>query len=91
MFARIVISVFVLSFLLVSCTGKKGPAGQVAEESPLPNIVLLVGDDHGYPYFGFMGADYVQTPQMDKLAAEGMVFENAYVPSNHCAPSLQSL
>ncbi len=36
----------------------------------LPNIVLLVGDDHGYPYFGFMGADYVQTPQMDKLAAQ---------------------
>ena len=26
--------------------------------SPLPNIVLLIGDDHGWPYFGFMGADY---------------------------------
>lgn len=57
----------------------------------LPNIILLVGDDQGYPYFGFMGADYVQTPNMDKLAASGTLFTNGYVPQNHCRPSLQTL
>ena len=57
----------------------------------LPNIILLVGDDQGYPYFGFMGADYVQTPHMDELAASGTLFTNGYVPQNHCRPSLQTL
>ena len=39
-----------------------------------PNIVLLIGDDHGYPYFGFMGDDNVETPSMDALAAGGVTF-----------------
>lgn len=56
-----------------------------------PNIILLVGDDQGYPYFGFMGSDYVQTPNMDKLAQSGTLFTNGYVPQNHCRPSLQTL
>ena len=56
-----------------------------------PNIVLIIGDDHGYPYFGFMGSDYVQTPNMDSLANQGTLFTNGYVPENHCRPALQSL
>lgn len=60
-------------------------------EERLPNIVMLVGDDQGFPYFGFTGADYIQTPVMDSLAAAGTVFTNGYVPDNHCAPSLASL
>ncbi len=61
------------------------------ETSEKPNIVLLVGDDQGYPYFGFMGADYIQTPNMDALAASGTLFTEGYVPQNHCRPSLQTL
>ena len=57
----------------------------------LPNIILLVGDDQGYPYFGFMGADYVHTPNMDTLANHGVLFTNGYVSDNHCRPSLQTL
>lgn len=38
-----------------------------------------------------MGADYVQTPNMDALAASGTLFTQGYVPANHCRPSLQSL
>lgn len=56
-----------------------------------PNIVLLIGDDQGYPYFGFMGADYVNTPNMDRLAESGTLFTQGYVPANHCRPSLQTL
>ena len=56
-----------------------------------PNIVLIIGDDHGYPYFGFMGAGYVQTPNMGELASSGTVFINGYVPDNHCRPSLATL
>ena len=60
-------------------------------KSDLPNIILIIGDDHGYPYFGFMGADYVKTPNMDQLASSGTLFKNGYVPDNHCRPSLATL
>ena len=74
-------SLFLL--LIVSC--EKYP------DTKLPNIVLIIGDDHGYPYFGFMGADYVKTPNMDALASSGVLFKNGYVPDNHCRPSLATL
>jgi len=77
-----------LSILILGC---KSETKQEETPKEYPNIVLLVGDDQGYPYFGFMGADYVQTPNMDKLAASGTLFTEGYVPQNHCRPSLQTL
>lgn len=85
------IYLFLLSFMLVSCGPGEKKAKNGSGEEPLPNIVLIVGDDHGYPYFGFQGADYMITPSMDELAASGTLFVNGYVPDNHCKPSLQAL
>ena len=56
-----------------------------------PNVILIIGDDHGYPYFGFMGSQIVSTPNMDMLAESGALFTNGYVPDNHCRPALQAL
>ena len=70
-----------------NCSNKEN----ISKDEKLPNIVLIIGDDHGYPYFGFMGADYVHTPNMDALAKDGILFTNGYVPDNHCRPALQSL
>lgn len=78
-----------LVLLVISCEPKESTNG--AKESTLPNVILLIGDDQGYPYFGFMGADYIQTPNMDKLAASGALFKDGYVSDNHCRPSLQTL
>ena len=78
-----------LFILLVACTNQTTKS-EVSSEK-LPNVVLLVGDDQGYPYFGFMGADYVETPNMDILANSGTLFTNGYVPDNHCRPSLATL
>ncbi|TYA74042.1 sulfatase family protein [Seonamhaeicola marinus] len=77
-------------FIVSSC---KTETKKEIIETPVekPNIVMLVGDDHGYPYFGFNGADYVQTPHMDELATSGTLFTNGYVPQAHCKPSLQTL
>ncbi len=66
-------------------------AGSAALAQRPPNIVLLVGDDHGYPYFGFMGDEHVVTPSMDALAAGGMTFSHAHVTSSYCRPSLRTL
>ena len=82
----------ILSLMLLICfLSCKNEKKQTAITAEKPNIILLVGDDQGYPYFGFMGAKYVQTPNMDQLAASGTLFTNGYVPQNHCRPSLQTL
>ncbi len=55
-----------------------------------PNILMLFSDEHHYGMSGFMGHPVVQTPNLDGLAAEGVVFENAYCNSPLCSPSRQS-
>src|SRR6185369_10355670 len=67
------------------------PSAPPPEPAVRPNLVLIIGDDHGYPYFGFMGDELVRTPNLDRLAREGTVFVNAYVTASKCAPSLHSL
>jgi len=62
----------------------------VAGASP-PNVVLIIGDDQGWEDFGFMGHEIIKTPHLDKLAAEGMVYERGYVVSSLCRPSLATL
>lgn len=52
-----------------------------------PNILLLLADDLGYNELGCYGQDSIQTPVLDKLAAEGMRFTDFYAGSAVCAPS----
>lgn len=56
-----------------------------------PNIVLIIGDDHGYTDFGFMGAPVVRTPHLDRLADEGTFFPVGYATASVCRPSLNTL
>jgi len=84
---------FISILMLFSCQSDTESNGEKSQDKPeeKPNVVLIVGDDQGYPYFGFMGADYVETPNMDSLAQSGFLFSEGYVPQIHCRPSLQSL
>lgn len=52
-----------------------------------PNILLINVDDMGWRDVGFMGSEYYETPNLDALAAQGMVFTNAYASASNCAPS----
>jgi arylsulfatase A-like enzyme len=52
-----------------------------------PNILLINADDLGWRDVGFMGGDFYETPHLDALAVEGMVFEQAYAGAANCAPS----
>ena len=52
-----------------------------------PNIILINVDDLGYKDVGFMGSRYYETPNLDRLASEGMVFLHAYAGAANCAPS----
>ena len=56
-----------------------------------PNILLIVSDDQSYPYLSCYGEPAMQTPNLDKLAAEGMKFHRMFVTSPQCSPSRCSL
>jgi len=52
-----------------------------------PNIVLLFIDDMGWKDAGYAGSDFYETPNIDRLAKQGMVFTNCYAGAGNCAPS----
>ena len=56
-----------------------------------PNVVLIVSDDQAWTDYGFMGHPHIQTPRLDRLARESLVFRRGYVTSSLCCPSLASL
>lgn len=59
--------------------------------SARPNLVVLLADDHSAADMSVYGAKDIPTPNLDKMAASGMVFENAFVNSPSCAPSRAAL
>jgi choline-sulfatase len=56
-----------------------------------PNILILMSDQHTARLMGCAGAGFVRTPVMDRLAASGVRFANAYCAHPHCVPSRASL
>jgi len=52
-----------------------------------PNIILFISDDHGWADSGAYGDDYIQTPNIDRLAKQGMRFDSAFAASPLCSPS----
>ncbi len=55
------------------------------------NIVFIMIDDMGWTDLGYMGSEYYETPAIDRLASEGMIFTNAYSNAANCAPTRSSL
>lgn len=60
-------------------------------EESKPNIIYILADDLGYGDLSFLGQEKFETPNIDKLAAKGMFFEEHYSGSTVCAPSRSSL
>lgn len=52
-----------------------------------PNVILILMDDMGWRDVGFMGNPFVETPALDALAREGLVFTQAYASAPNCAPT----
>ena len=55
-----------------------------------PNIVFILSDDHRWDYMGCVGHPFLDTQNMDRLAAEGVLFSNAFVTTSLCTPSRAS-
>jgi arylsulfatase A-like enzyme len=62
-----------------------------AAEIGRPNVVLIIGDDHAWTDYGFMGSAEARTPHIDRLAAEGLTYTRGYVTTALCSPSLATL
>lgn len=66
--------------------------GLAKEETPQrPNILFCIADDWGWPHAGAYGDQVVKTPTFDKLARNGVLFDNAYVSSPSCTPSRNAI
>ncbi len=66
-------------------------APKVSEEATPPNIVYILADDLGYGEVGVYGQEKIRTPNIDRLATEGMLFTQHYSGSPVCAPSRGTL
>lgn len=74
--------------LLLSACAAWAPA---AAAKAKPNIIFILSDDLGYADIGPYGQKDIQTPNLDKMAAEGMLFTDAYSGSPLCAPCRSTL
>ena len=68
--------------------GCSSPQPQAAKK---PNVVIVIGDDLAWHDIGCYGATHISTPNIDRLAAEGMRFERAFTATAMCAPMRQQM
>lgn len=68
-----------------------GAAVAAAAAGEKPNILLLLSDDHSYPFLSTYGDANVNTPTLDRLAAEGMKFHRFFTAAPQCVPSRAAL
>jgi len=72
------------SLVLSGCTG---PYQKADRKHRRPNIIFILADDLGYGDLGCYGQKVIQTPNLDQMAKEGMLFTQHYAGSTVCAPS----
>lgn len=73
--------IIVLGVVLLGCKSK------TSDEITPPNIVFIITDDHAYQALSAYDDKHIQTPHIDRLAKEGMLFQRAFVTNSICSPS----
>jgi arylsulfatase A-like enzyme len=76
---------FIAACLLLGCSAAFG------EVPPRPNIIFILADDLGYTDVACYGSKYYETPNIDRLAAEGMRFTDGYACGPNCQPTRAAL
>ena len=80
-FIQILSSLFVVS-LISSCQNQ-----DQSNSDPRPNIIFIMTDDHAEQAISSYGSQLIQTPNIDRIATEGIRFNNSFVTNSICAPS----
>ena len=73
---------FLILFLLFACSENKNTS---------PNVIIIISDDQGYADVGFHGSKEIFTPNIDRIAKNGVVFSQGYVSFAVCSPSRAGL
>ncbi|MEL6141033.1 MAG: sulfatase [Bacteroidota bacterium] len=81
---KIIISL-TLVLLLLGC-GNEKPTSESTEPGP-PNIIYILADDHAEKAISAYSSELHRTPNLDRIAKEGMIFRNSFVTNSICAPS----
>jgi len=89
--AKFITLILICSFWISGCSELSGDdqdsVPQESSERSQPNIVFIMADDLGYGHLGSYGQEVIETPELDKLAREGLRYTQAYSGSTVCAPS----
>jgi len=67
------------------CTTQKTEEKQTAQKPP--NIIFIMADDHAQKAISAYSTELINTPNLDRIAKEGMLFKNSFVTNSICAPS----
>jgi len=81
----LVLFVFLVTFILMISGCKEKDKVVVTE--PKPNIIFIMSDDHAYQAISAYGHGLNQTPNIDRIANEGAIFNKGFVTNSICAPS----
>ncbi|MEM8944204.1 MAG: sulfatase-like hydrolase/transferase [Planctomycetota bacterium] len=81
--------ILILAYAMLAATGQYLALAFSAEERP--NLLLILADDMGYGDLSCMGSKTVVTPNLDRLAKDGVLLTQAYVTSAVCSPSRAGL
>ena len=79
--------IFLTIILIAVHSGCESALNEEPAENQTPNIIYIIADDLGYGDLGSFGQQHIQTPNLDRMAEEGMKFTQHYAGSTVCAPS----
>ena len=77
-----------LFFIVVFITSAFGKGNEVVNK---PNVIVIYADDMGWGDVGYNGSEHIHTPNIDRLAADGVIFNQGYVSASVCGPSRAGL
>ncbi len=80
---KILAIVFFTPIVFLCCTQDK----RESNRSEIPNVILLMGDDHGWDETGYNGHPFVKTPVLDEMASSGLRFDRFYSGHPSCSPT----
>lgn len=87
-------SIFLLAIyclITIGCKNGKNLTNQNLEKHTQPNIILIVADDMGWFDLGCYGNQFIESPNLDQMAKEGIRFTDGYAAAPLCSPSRASL
>jgi len=82
---------YLLLFFLFTLSLNHCTTSTSKEKAKKPNVLFILADDLGYHDLSCMGSKYYETPNIDRIASEGIVFTNGYAACQVCSPSRASI